>query len=288
MKKIIFLIISLFLLVNYSVLGQDYCGTETPAFDQSYSSLARMEFGRVEGEDPICINVAFHIVTATNSTGTKYDDEVDTQALIDKLNDDYRDSNISFVSSFLGKKEEVDIIRDSNFLDILVIFKDVTGQTQYDNLVRINNDPNALNVYLVDYMYYKTFFDDVEIQGRGKILGRNLVMEKKATEKHVISHEAGHCFNLYHTHEKEINGLENSTNCTVAGDLVCDTPPDPDLRNRVNDKCEYETPKVGYDNPDIKNIMSYTNEKCQKHFTNGQMIRMRDAILQNQILRATN
>ena len=98
----------------------------------------------------------------------------------------------------------------------------------------------------------------------------------------------GHCLNLYHTHETKF-GVETADNCSYAGDMICDTPTDPNLRNpdgsyKVDNNCNY-TLNDGY-NPDTENIMSYTSPNCLKHFTNKQGLRMRDAILNEPILQS--
>lgn len=261
-----------------SVSAQDFsCGTVTPATPLNYSSLVGMQDARPELEE-LCLNVAFHIVTATTSTGANHG--VDVHEIIERLNEDYASTNISFTMNYNGQKEAVDIIRNSNYLDILE--RGNSDPYNFDNLVTINHDPNAINVYLVDRMH--TIFND-EVQGRGLILSRRLVIMKSAAVKPVISHEVGHCLNLYHTHEEKF-GIGANDNCTYAGDLVCDTPPDHKLSNGnyVSDKCEYQNGEAGY-KPDTRNIMSYSLEKCLEHFSVGQAVRMQDAILHNQNLK---
>lgn len=80
-------------------------------------------------------------------------------------------------------------------------------------------------------------------------------------------HELGHCLNLLHTHSTS-NGIEyiNGSNCSTAGDLVCDTPADPELNStNVDSSCNYFG-GGGY-NPLTNNIMSYSPFGCREHFT---------------------
>ena len=51
-----------------------------------------------------------------------------------------------------------------------------------------------------------------------------------------LSHELGHYFDLYHTHETSF-GTEcpSGSNCQSAGDMVCDTPADPNLGQTRDD-----------------------------------------------------
>ena len=83
-----------------------------------------------------------------------------------------------------------------------------------------------------------------------------------------LTHELGHFFNLRHT----FVGCSTTSNCTTAGDRVCDTPP--------SNAAVYGCPTAG-DN--IKcgvttltmNYMDYTNDACMYMFTAGQVNRMR-------------
>lgn len=104
-----------------------------------------------------------------------------------------------------------------------------------------------------------------------------------------LSHEVGHDFGLYHTHETAF-GVENvprsgnCNNCNSAGDQLCDTPGDPNLDNGnvVNASCVYTGNAVdGCGNtymPDPFNLMAYGNRTCRNIFTNGQGTRARAAI----------
>jgi hypothetical protein len=95
-----------------------------------------------------------------------------------------------------------------------------------------------------------------------------------------FAHELGHFLNLYHTHETSY-GVEcpDGSNCTTTGDLLCDTPADPDLTNRVTG-CTYmggvTTPSGcgGTYNPQVENLMSYSLKNCRSVFTAGQVDRM--------------
>lgn len=84
-------------------------------------------------------------------------------------------------------------------------------------------------------------------------------------------HEVGHCLNLYHTFEKYYcaEAIDGS-NCSLCGDFVCDTPADNGTGN------------VGGYSPDMTNIMSYYS--FRNHFTDGQGVRMRNALANESIL----
>jgi PKD repeat protein len=114
-----------------------------------------------------------------------------------------------------------------------------------------------------------------------------IVMDNQCTNSSVnqtLAHEFGHHFNLIHTHGPE-NGvltdeLVTGTNCSSAGDRLCDTPADPQLSssNVSNVNCLYSgTAMDEYGflfQPDPSNIMSYAPQVCRDNFTIEQYARM--------------
>ncbi len=191
--------------------------------------------------------------------------------IISRLNQDFSAHNISFNN--FGS----DFIDNSTYIEVY--------PSEFDNLIAINNNPNAINIYLVN--------SAVGFIGKAaKVLSQSIVITKEYSDSGIISHEMGHCLNLLHTHSTQF-GVENADNCTYAGDQICDTPPDSGLLNSsnpinpyyVDQNCNY-TKGDGY-NPDTENIMSYTSPNCLNHFTDGQAIRMRDAILNTSFLQST-
>lgn len=109
-----------------------------------------------------------------------------------------------------------------------------------------------------------------------------------ADNKSTTVHELGHYFGLYHTHETG-NGAESVTrnnadgcwDCEVDGDLLCDTPADPNLSSTANNfpSCAYTGTATDACNgdayvPQINNIMSYADKACRTLFTSEQQARM--------------
>lgn len=88
-----------------------------------------------------------------------------------------------------------------------------------------------------------------------------------------LPHEIGHYFGLMHTHETFAGAeLVDGSNCSFAGDQICDTPADPMLDySTVNTSCVY-TGTVTDGNgapytPDVTNIMSYSRKECRFYFS---------------------
>ncbi len=82
----------------------------------------------------------------------------------------------------------------------------------------------------------------------------------------IMTHEAGHYLNLYHTFQG---------GCTPPGDNVADTPPE--AVNRTGCPTTSLTSCTALNDP-IENFMDYTNDPCRWAFTAGQTTRMQVAI----------
>jgi hypothetical protein len=90
-----------------------------------------------------------------------------------------------------------------------------------------------------------------------------------------MTHEAGHCFNLYHTFQ---DGCGSS--CASSGDQVCDTPPAdaPDWScSQTTNTCSNDagagSPYTAGTPDMMENFMSYSS--CRYAFTKGQVARMK-------------
>ncbi|MDG2424257.1 MAG: M43 family zinc metalloprotease [Phycisphaerales bacterium] len=113
-----------------------------------------------------------------------------------------------------------------------------------------------------------------------------------ASDRATFSHEVGHYFNLFHTFETAI-GVEcvDGSNCDDAGDQVCDTAADfgrycdngsTAVDGQCNLTCTDQDPcgsGLPYD-PPIKNLMSYTTQRCTDHFTPNQLARARSVAVE--------
>ncbi len=147
-----------------------------------------------------------------------------------------------------------------------------TDLTEEDEMVNQFYIPNTINVY-----YVEEITNNPPAAGYAYFPGGiDVILLEKSSSELVLAHEMGHFFGLYHTFETDL-GTEfvNSSNCAVAGDLVCDTPAD---NNGPTDNCQYDAyiedangdPYI----PLINNIMSYYPDDCVCKFTAQQYNRM--------------
>ncbi len=253
MKTKILLLIT-FLSANIISYGQ-ICGTPSPLF-QAKKTITNSEF--LKSSNLICINVYYHIVRENNGTGGYNSNQLDD--ITNTLNTAFNEHNLYLNNSGF------DYIDNSTYYNI-----DDTGNstTEFDALVQININPNAINIYIIN--------NATSYAGRANgILSQALVIEKNYANTQVVSHEVGHCLDLWHTFQGTAANTSgcaeaiNGSNCSSCGDLVCDTPADANTGN-----------SGGY-TPDMDNIMSYYYPFT--HFSNGQADRIRQAFASSTIL----
>ena len=136
-----------------------------------------------------------------------------------------------------------------------------------------HNEPEVLNMYFVGdangYCGWANFSTSLP---RDYIVVDNACASNTST----LAHEIGHYFDLYHTHHTSFGDeCVDGSNCTTAGDRLCDTPADPNVSGDVNGDCEYTGGEVDVCNfepynPDPTNIMSYSRKACRDYFSPQQ------------------
>lgn len=153
-----------------------------------------------------------------------------------------------------------------------------------DELNRSNHVPNTINIFFVENLQINAdagLCGYAQFPWRGERQERYIMMNQDcSTNGSTLSHEIGHFYGLLHTHET-FQGVErvDGSNCTTAGDLVCDTPADPRLnRNGIISGCTYQGNFVDQAGdryvPDPSNLMSYAPSFCRNRFTPGQWARV--------------
>lgn len=213
------------------------------------------------------VPVKFHLVNKNDGSGG-----ILLRNVLDQLcalNNDYRSFGIQFYL-----KDEFDFINDDRLY---------SDHYTYRNLMQQYRDPSALNIWIVDnanptgqtdYVagYYTNSQDWVVIQ-----------KDEIKASTYTVPHEVGHFFGLLHT----FNGwdhdpwqaskhgnpapatspnqvpteYENESNCEIAGDYICDTPPDYNFGYFWYQDCNYQggakDPTGALVNPDESNFMGY-------------------------------
>lgn len=140
------------------------------------------------------------------------------------------------------------------------------------------------DVFDVINIYFVPELDDDD--GEGTICGyaynfdvkqRLFMANSCSTNGSTLTHELGHTFSLPHTHAT-IGGRESvdGSNCSFAGDRLCDTPADPRLSNSiVTNACVYTGTDTDSNGdaytPDVNNIMSYSRKRCRTSFSPQQL-----------------
>ena len=264
------LFILLWLSCNPQNLLSQPCGTTITEEQEAFVERHLKEMNSFDGVMTRGIRdfpLKVHIIRKSDGTGGM--GLFSLKATISNLNKYYINANIRFVIL-----DDIHYIDDDESYDFDTEYEeDLCGQ--YD-------EPNVINIYffnsirtgmytLCGYAYFP--------EGQDRVLMTNACAMNGST----LPHEFGHYFMLYHTHGKTNTGstdeLVDGTNCTVAGDKVCDTPPDPNLSGKVSeDDCSYTG--AGNDRngmpfkPDTYNMMSYAPKKCRQNFTSGQFARI--------------
>ena len=157
--------------------------------------------------------------------------------------------------------------------------------------------PQVKTKYHADFrinMYFVTdFTSDIgacglaDLNGIANATSSGIIIRKDCVNSGTFAHEFGHFFSLEHTFAGSGVELVDGSNCTTAGDGICDTPADPyvagePLENYIDGDCNFinvQTDANGdYYTPDVGNIMSYY--KCGPcGFTWGQLQKMAQAYL---------
>lgn len=231
------------------------------AFEQTKDQQAR------SGSSILWVPIQLHDLRSVYYSGIA---EYTKATIINELNSHFLSSQIQFFECGL-----MNIVVDPNLADF-----DLSERAQ----LLSHLTPNVINVFFVDDLTNGT----ASYCGWGDLPDGNaaddLVLVRKGSacmlDFDVFHHEIGHFLSLYHTHHA-YNGvpeLVDGSNCAVAGDLVCDTPADPNLYGLSLSNCQYTGSARDVNNqiyqPDPTNLMSYASHSCRNSFTPGQMTRM--------------
>jgi len=219
------------------------------------------------------IRVYFHIVRTSTGTGGFTSTQV--SQLVTNLNSDYSTTGISFIEKGRG------------YIDNNYYYTGSYDDTKFNQLVAVNRQSDAINIYLVQTDYGRAD----NIPGTALVIGGNFVLTS------VLSHEMGHCIGLYHTHRGTVSEggggptqcaeLVNGSNGSTCGDYVSDTPADPNKWSGCNYIGTGTDANGQTYHPSTSNIMSYVAPSCLTQLTAGQISRIHASLEGSASLKAT-
>ena len=241
----------------------------------------------------IKVKLYFHIVREDDGSGGIDESELDI--ITQKINDAFRtnlnpnDPNAKpYPNPFkFFRAKRVDYINNSDLLYNEIYFSPTSSiPSETELLTSINNDPEAINIYIVKELF-ATNGSSNNIQFGGYGFGKRAVISRyfDVYLSNVGAHEVGHCFGLRHTFEQS-NQLCLSADPYTTGDRIVDTPLHKNSYTGVEPfSCEFTNPvpmstNCGEPIPDedliflSKNIMSYTHDSCLQGFTSNQLFEM--------------
>jgi hypothetical protein len=274
-RYLVFVMLSLILVDGAMSQSKEECGTvpseeyldylagssmEREALVEKYNMDRQM--GRVENTN---IAIQFHISRTSEGDDASVS-EADLLQVVENMNAAFSPMGMSFMPCGQTKFIDDDILHTSFDRNLHNYRLD-----QYD-------DHLILNIYF--------FPDIVGADGFAYLpsaqIDRIVLIGRIALTSSLI-HELGHYFALLHTYATARGDeLVSGDNCRVAGDSICDTPPDPGDRGYFSD-CIYSgtvTDAAGdkYD-PDGFNYMGKGNRSCRNRFSPLQQERILGSLL---------
>lgn len=259
-------------LQSFNMYSQEgiYCGTTID--EVNYDRLVQLNKRWMNrGTSPISkayegttyfVPVRMHLIRQDSGLGGAT--EVEAMAALERMNEYYIDASIHFYHC-----GDIDLIDNSTYYDY--------DKSQMTSLSMTYGQVNVVNIYVANSA---TNSSGSLICGHAEFPGGldfMMVTTSCMNNGSTLAHEMGHYLGLYHTHST-LFGDEavNGSDCATQGDLICDTPADPNLSGEVNnDGCIYEgmdTDENGeFYTPQVTNLMSYTRKECRFEVTEGQL-----------------
>lgn len=285
-KSITFLLLLLTSEWGYTQQQQWSCSTESTSLSpqqriQLHGAAAKSDASAYFNARTLILPTMIvkpHIVRRSDGTGGLT--EQDVSNVINDANVYFSEFGIKFIAC------------SPNYIDNTTIYNE---KSMYGNI----STNNSWHPYTTADMIDVFFVEEASSSGWGAlpsssedwIIITNVAALARLPE--FIAHEFGHYFGLYHTHGTSCDNcttdeLANGFNCSTAGDLICDTPADPNLGNTlypgIMNGCTYigtYTDANGnlqnvldangdFYTPNVSNIMSYAGQSCQDHFSQEQ------------------
>ena len=278
MNRLKLLIAAILLCISSLSIAQESCGTEISKeqrelLDRQLLLYKQNQSANRSENSGVSVNyVAIKPYIIGDDNGEGYLPLKNLEAALDQANVQFALAGIQF---YLLQPSYINSDRYFNY----------EANDDEDDLYDAYSEDNTINAYFTNsvaigggavcgYAYFPggpdfTIMDNDCVNGDGN----------------TFVHELGHFFHLYHTHgvsnSQLTDELVNGSNCSVAGDAICDTPAEPNLSGLVTSDCDYTGNSVDANGdvfePTINNIMSYGRDECDIPFTNGQHLRITSA-----------
>lgn len=289
-QTLLLLVFSAAMTCAYPQPMQTSCGTTEASLKQltkrlldNKSALAQQP---MHSRSTIYVPVRFHMVAEDDGSGAVYYTKLLAQLC--QLNEDFAEVGIQFY-----------MVMDFNTINDSEINHD---HFEHGDDMEVMRDYNAINVWIVDDVYSP---NPNAISGGAYQTSTDWLVIREAEINSfsvTLTHEMGHFFGLMHTfhgwdhqpwtaqqHGNPAPAMspgniptewQNGANCDVAGDYVCDTPPDYNFGFYANG-CTYnagaQDPLGEVVVPDKYNFMTYF-DRCERddyHFSDAQQQLMR-------------
>ncbi|MFC2175584.1 PKD domain-containing protein [Bacteroidota bacterium] len=262
------------MLASFNIVkAQEQCGTTLDSASLAKQLSLNADWQKIKantrnmkqyGASTSLVPMQIHIIRASDGSGGI--SAVDAQAGFDKLNEYYINASIHFYQC-----SAINYIDSDTYYDY--------DRTEMDALDAAHSVANVVNVYIA----FSATSGGSSICGHAQFPGGlDFVMLEIDCFKNgsTLAHEVGHYLGLLHTHETAY-GAEavDGSDCLVDGDLLCDTPADPNLSGVVDPEgCGYigvATDENGDTYaPSVTNVMSYATRACRYEMTEDQLDKM--------------
>ena len=272
----------LILLFSFSTKAQEYCITsdyspnKTLLLNTTHPDYSQYAF---------CVKIYVHVIRKSNHTGGQSISDVNEA--LSYLDVDFNPYNIYF-----------DWDNVINYIDNTSVYNNPAG-----NWETLQEHEDGVDIYLFDdavvhpisglgYGQTTNVGETSKLMVTGHFVGYEELLYS-LPKSHILSHEMGHVFNLWHTHHGADSNEDpdacdefvDGSNSDTCGDYIIDTPADPNMGYNVDlSNCEWlgsgydgNNPPEAYD-PDELNTMSYSHPYCMEYLTFEQSKRMKTAL----------
>lgn len=239
---------------------------------------------KAQSNSPKVLRIYAHIIRTSSGLGGQTEENAKEALCI--LKSDFAPHNIFFE------------VVSMEYIDDDIVYAAPTNNQQYADAVDgVYGHDDGIDIYFTEPNHPGIAFAGDEGENTFIIIGGLVQYGQESVPSHVITHEMGHVFALYHTHHGYESGvtlgcaeLVDGSNCLLCGDFVCDTPADVGVH--VTSAGTYDVANcnwVGFlgtvdangdsYTPNATNYMSYCPPSCMDNFTPGQESRMHSRII---------